>query len=135
MPETSYIILSVSLLLMVVALLPLLWQVWRTAKNAAETLETLNKSLPGILKSLEISTTNIEGITCTVKQEAEAVVLLSRKIRAIFELAKGVEGLLQQGLNNLPLINSLRTVRGLVKGVKVFFDVFLNKETDYRQEE
>ena len=48
---------------------------------------------------------------------------LSRQVRAFLGRVSDVEEILLQGIR-LPLVETLKTVRGLLKGVSVFFNVF-----------
>lgn len=126
MLETSFFILSVVFLLLVGFFIPLFLQMWRASKNMATALESLNKSLPGILKNLEEITSNISRATSLLEKEMESLSLLGNKIRAITALCEDVERLLQLGVKR-PVLEALRSARGLLKGVRVFFDVLYAK--------
>ncbi len=124
MPETKAVILSMAFFFVLLFLILFLWQMWRTAKNMTTALEALNNNLPEILANLEEITANINSATDMIKHEAEEFVLLSRKVRAILGVVNDVEEILLQGVK-LPLVETLKTTRGLLKGVRVFFKVFL----------
>ena len=130
MLETSFIILSLVFLLLVAFSFPLFWQMWRTAKNMAASLESLNQSLPNILKNLEEITTNVSSATYMLKKEVEGLSLLGDKIRKITELGTDVERMLCASVKN-PLWETFKTARALLKGLHVFFDVLYSyKESD-----
>jgi hypothetical protein len=126
MLETSFVILSVVFLLLVVISIPLFWQMWRAAKNMAMALEELNQSLPKILNNLEDITTNISSATYMLSKEAEGLSRLGSKIRGILELGEDVEQILRTGVK-FPLLKAFQTVRGVLKGVRVFIDVLSSK--------
>ena len=127
MLETSFIILSLVFLLLVAFSFPLFWQMWRTAKNLAASLESLNQSLPNILKNLEEITTNVSSATYVLKKEVEGLSLLGDKIREITELGADVERILCAGVKR-SLWETFKTARALLKGLHVFFDVLYSHE-------
>ena len=59
--EIALVILIIILILLVIFCIPILIQIWRTSKDLTMTLQTLNQSLPAILKNLEEITTNIKS--------------------------------------------------------------------------
>ena len=127
MLETSFIILSLVFLLLVAFSFPLFWQMWRTAKNLAASLESLNQSLPNILKNLEEITANVSDATYVLKKEVEGLSLLGDKIRKITELGADVERILCAGVKR-SLWETFKTARALLKGLHVFFDVLYSHE-------
>ena len=122
MPETKAVILSVAFFFVLLFLILFLWQMWRTAKNMATALEALNKNLPEILVNLEEITANINSATDMIKHEAEEFTLLSRRVRAFLGRVSDVEEILRQSIR-LPLVETLKTALGLLKGVQVFYKV------------
>jgi hypothetical protein len=127
MLETKALILSVALFLVFLFLILSLWQMWRTAKNMATALEVFNKNLPEILTNLQEITANINSATDMVKHEAVEFTLMSRQVRAFLGRVSDVESILLQGVR-LPLLEKLKTARGLFKGVRVFFSVFMGQD-------
>jgi ABC-type transporter Mla subunit MlaD len=127
MLETKAVIWSVAFFLVILFLILFLWQMWRTAKSMATALEALNKNLPEILANMQEITANINSASALVKHEAEEFVVLSRKVRAFLGVVTDVEETLLQGVR-LPLVRTLRTARGLLKGGRVFLNVFLQKD-------
>ena len=114
-------------MLLVAFSIPLLWQMWRTAKNLAASLEFLNQSLPNVLKNLEEITANVSSATYVLKKEVEGLSLLGDKIRKITELGADVERILRAGVKR-PLWEAFKTARALLKGLHVFFDVLYSHE-------
>ena len=132
MLETKSIILSAALLLVLVFLILALWQMWRTAKNMATALEEINKTLPEILANMQEITANINSATDTIRHEAEEFVLISRKVRSFLGMVTDVEEIFLQGVK-LPLVETLKTARGLLKGGRVFLNVFLQKDEPWQR--
>lgn len=135
MLETSFIMLSGAFLLVAICALPIFWQMWRVAKNTVVALETLNRSLPNILRNLEESTASLRSVASTLSQETEALTPLFQTIRTVLDLGKAVEGILLKGVQELTFGNKFKVVRGLLKGVKVFFEVFYDKHRQDSGEE
>jgi len=132
MLETKAVILSVAFFFVFLFLILFLGQMWRTAKNMATALEALNRTLPEILANLEAITANINSATYMLKHEAEEFVVISGKVRAFLGLVTDVEEILLQGVK-LPLAETLKTTRGLLKGAKVFFNVFTAQDEACRR--
>ena len=123
--EISVVILSLVFLLIAVISIPLLLQIWRTAKSMATTMQMLNESLPGILKNLEEITTSINRATHTVNEQIEGLSLVARRIQGLLGIISYIEDVLHVGAR-LPVIKTVRNVFAVLTGVKVFLKVFLS---------
>jgi len=133
MLETKAVIWSVAFFLVILLLILFLWQMWRTAKNMAMALEELNKTLPEVLANLQEITANINLASSMIRHEAEEFTLLSRKVRAFLGLVSDVEMRLLHGFK-VPLAETLNITCALLKGARVFLNVFLQKdETRHRE--
>jgi len=121
--EISVVILSVVFLLIAALSIPLLIQIWRTAKSITATLNLLNQSLPGILKNLDEITANINKATHTVNNQIESISLVVRRVQGVLELFLDFEQILRESLK-LPFFKTIKTATAALKGVRVFFDVF-----------
>jgi len=119
----SLVVLSVVVLLIALFSIPFLLQIWRTTKGIAETLELLNKSLPGILKNLEEITTNINRASSKVNDQIDGVSAALGKVQAVVGFVLDLERILLAGIR-FPLIRSMGTGVALIKGIRVFLDVF-----------
>ena len=95
----------------------------------ATALETLNQSLPEILKNLEDISKNINNATIMIHKEVEGLAVLGSKIRSILEITETAERILRWGIKP-PLVEIYRTLRGVLKGVQVFFDVLSSRHGD-----
>ena len=120
---TSLVILSVAFLLIAIFSIPFLLQIWRTTKGIAETLELLNRSLPGILKNLEEITTNINRATVKVNDQIDSVSVALGKVQAIIGFVADLERIFLSGIR-FPIIRSMGTGIALFKGMRVFLDAF-----------
>jgi len=123
--EISVVILSLVFLLIAGFSVPLLLQIWRTAKSMATTMQMLNASLPGILKNLEEITTSINKATHTVNEQIEGLSLVSRRIQGLLGIVSDIENVLHVGAR-LPVFKTVRNVFAVLTGVKVFLKVFLS---------
>ena len=73
--QLSVFILCLSFLLVALAAIPFLLQLWRTMKTLETTLQTLNRTLPGLLENLEAITLNLRHVTRTVDVQMERLAL------------------------------------------------------------
>lgn len=120
--ETALIILSLILLLLMAFIIPLLFQVWRSAKNVAMTLETLNQSLPIILKNLEEITTNANHASQNIHDQIEAISKTVNRYRGIMGVMAGLRPVISKKAP-FSLMGKLSLLSALFKGVKVFWEV------------
>lgn len=133
MHDASIVVLTIAVCLLIAVLLPLIWQLWRTARNMAIILETLERSLPGILDNLDEITTDLRSVSATVRKEVDATAALYQKLRLILDVMRGWRGLLPHGAR-CPA-SSLKRVRGVARGIKVFFDVLSERNRKSEREE
>ncbi|MDZ4165069.1 MAG: DUF948 domain-containing protein [Smithellaceae bacterium] len=124
--EITVVILGVALLLIVVFAVPFLLQLWRSAKNAAVTLEILNQRLPSILANLEEITLNVRKTTAAVNGRVEEVSAAIQKVQGFVSLVGGVNPLFL--LRPRGFIGKLRTIMALFKGINAFLYVLRTGE-------
>jgi len=127
--EISTVILCVIFLLLLGFSIPLFLQIWRAAKQMTEALESLNQSLPGILKNMDEIATNINSATQMLNTEVEGFTIISRRIRDLLAFTEDAEQIVQRGVK-APLLETLKTARGLLRGLRVFFHVLHEKKPD-----
>ncbi|MGB5218739.1 MAG: DUF948 domain-containing protein [Smithella sp.] len=128
--ETALLILVGILIVLVIFCIPLLLQIWRVSKDFSQTVQTLNQSLPLILKNLEEITNNVNSSSSMINQ----------KIQNFAGPSSGSGLLLSDLINNLqyiaplalklPIFRIVRNVMAVAKGLRVFVEVLLNKEKD-----
>jgi len=132
--DVALLILVVILIVIVLCCIPLLLQIWRVSKDLSQTVQTLNQSLPLILKNLEEITTNVNNSSAVVNKRLQT-----------FAGASGSSGLLLNDLINnlqyiaplalkLPIFRIVRNVMAVAKGLSVFVGVLLNKTKEEKME-
>jgi uncharacterized protein YoxC len=121
--EISLVVMSFVFLLIAALSIPFLIQIWRTAKSITITLHMLNQSLPGILKNLEEITTSINRASYTVNNQIEGLTHVVGRIRGTVEIFLDLEQELRAGLFS-PFFRTMKTVSAVLKGTRVFLDVF-----------
>jgi uncharacterized protein YoxC len=126
--EICLIILGIAFVLLVIFCIPILLQIWLTSKNITVTLEILNQRLPAILKNLEEITTNINSSTAAVNKEIQNVSNTVDRFHLV------VDNIVDDIKNIAPLAGKfsffqmIKNTIAIVKGVRVFMDVFLHKK-------
>ena len=126
--EIGLVILVIILILLVIFCIPILIQIWRTSKDLTMTLQTLNQSLPAILKNMEEITINVNSSTA----------ILNRRIQNFSNTAERSQLIISDIIDNiqcfapiamkLPIFQTIKKVAAVIKGIRVFIDVLLNKE-------
>jgi len=125
--EIVLTILGIAFLLLVIFCIPILMQIWRTAKDITITLETLNKSLPLLLKNLEDITTNINNSTTIVDREIQSFSRTADQIhQVVSDIVDDVKSITPSAIKS-PLFLKLKNAVAIVKGVRVFVDAFIKK--------
>jgi uncharacterized protein YoxC len=125
--EIYWLILGIALFLLIIFCIPILLQIWFTTKNITLTLDTLNRSLPIILKNLEEITTNINDSTAAVNREIQTISDTVRRFHsAIYGVIGDVQSLVPKAAN-FPLFRMIKNATAIIKGIGVFLNVFLNK--------
>jgi len=125
--EISLIIFGIVIIALIIFCIPILIQLWRTIKDAAATLETLNQSLPAILKNLEEITANINNSTAAVNREVQNIAgAIDRFQFVVKNVVHSIENIAPKTMN-LPVFQTARNVYAVAKGVRAFLHVFFSK--------
>ncbi|OPY87803.1 MAG: hypothetical protein A4E71_00832 [Smithella sp. PtaU1.Bin162] len=126
--EICLIIFSVAVLILAFFCVPILIQLWRTTKNVAVTLETLNQSLPTILTNLEEISQNIKSSTSAVNREVQNFSgTIDRFHLIVRDVVDDIQHITPVAMNS-PLFQTVKNVVAVIKGIRVFLDVFLAKK-------
>ena len=126
--EIALVILIIILILLVIFCIPILLQIWRTSKDLAMTLQTLNQSLPAILKNIEEITTNINNSTAAVNRRIQNFSNTADRAQLIIsDIIDNIQSFTPIAMK-LPIFQTIRNVAAVIKGIRVFIDVLLNKE-------
>ena len=126
--EIALVILIIILILLVIFCIPILIQIWRTSKDLTMTLQTLNLSLPAILKNLEEITTNINNSTAAVNRRIQNFSNTADRSQLIInDIIDNIQCFAPIAMK-LPILQTIKNVVAVVKGIRVFIEVLLNKE-------
>lgn len=118
----SVLILCLSFLIVAIAAVPFLLQMWRTIRSLDTTLQTLNKTLPGILENLEAITLNLSHATRTIDVQTQKMALVIDRTSVALGILWNFKSALLRGVR-LPLVQKIRTARAIGKGLRTFFAV------------
>jgi uncharacterized protein YoxC len=126
--ETFLLIIGIGFLVLLIILIPIAWQIWKTVKGVTITLKTLNETLPSILKNIAEMTGNINNSTTTINNEIQTI---SNGLNRFYSATSGIMGDVR---NFSPtavkgsLLQLVGTGASIIKGVRVFLDVFFGKK-------
>jgi uncharacterized protein YoxC len=124
--EIFLIISGIAIILLLIFCIPVLIQIWRTTRDVAVTLETLNQDLPMILKNLEEITANINNSTAAVNREVQNFTdTIGRFQFVVKNVVNSIENIAPKTMN-LPVFQTARNVFAVAKGVRAFLYVFFN---------
>ncbi len=125
--EIVLIILVAAFLLFAVFCIPILLQIWRTSKHLTITLESLNKSLPLLLKNMEDITTNINNSTSAVNREIQGFSRIADRIQFVVgDIVDDLQRITPSAIKS-PFFEKLKNAAAIVKGLRVFVDAFMKK--------
>jgi uncharacterized protein YoxC len=123
--EIGLIIMGIAILVLVVFCIPILVSLWRTTKDLAVTLETLNQSLPEILKNLEDISANINNSTTAVNREVQNFsATIGRFQLVIKDIVDDIQDIAPIAMKS-SVFQSLKNVVAVAKGIRAFLDVIL----------
>ncbi|MDI9569665.1 MAG: hypothetical protein QM278_02845 [Pseudomonadota bacterium] len=121
--ELSLLFLSMAVFLMAAFTAPLLYQARKLVKGLQASQEMLQQRLPGILQNLDEAAEKMKLTVHAVNEQVAAAAGVARRARALTELLKEVETTLRLGLR-LPVFVFLRNAGAIMKGIRVFLDVY-----------
>ena len=126
--EIGLVILVIILIILLIFFIPILLQIWRILKDVRVTLETLNQSLPMILKNMEEITENVNSSTAVINQKVQNFSNAANPSQLIIsDLINNIQCFVPMVMK-LPIFQKIRNVAAVIKGIRVFIDVLLNKE-------
>jgi uncharacterized protein YoxC len=126
--EICLLILSIAFLLLVIYCIPIFKQIWRTSKDITVILETLNQNLPTILINLEEITTNISNTTNAVNREVQDFSNTICRFQSVIKVVVDDIQHITPLAIKLPAFQTVKNIIAIIKGVRVFIDVFLARE-------
>ncbi len=126
--ETFLLIIGIGFLVLIIILLPIAWQVWKTVKGVTITLKTINETLPAILKNTAEMTGNINNSTTTINNEIQTI---SNGLNRFYSATSGIVSDVRNFSPNAvkgSFFQLFGNGLAIIKGVRVFLDVFLGKK-------
>ena len=124
--EISLLCLSLAVLLIVAFMVPLIWQIRKVVKGLALTQEMLQKSLPAILQNLEESLGTLKRTAHIVNEQVEVAAVAMKRLQAVLGVLMELENVARLGIK-LPFFRFLRNTNAVVRGVKVFLNVYTSR--------
>jgi hypothetical protein len=126
--EIGLVIFGIILILLVISHIFILLKILRTSEEITTSLQTLNQSLPMIMKNIEEITTNINNSTFAVNQRIQNFSNTADRSRLIMnDIIDNLQFFIPIAMK-LPIFHTIRNVAAVVKGLRVFMDVLLSKE-------
>ena len=126
--EIGLVILGIILILLVFSYIFILLKILRTSEDITITLQTLNQSLPTILKNLEEITTNINNSTAAVNRRIQNFSNTADRSQLIIsDIIDNIQCFAPIAMK-LPIFQTIKKVAAVIKGIRVFIDVVLNRE-------
>ncbi len=113
------VVAIVFLILVAAFLIPCLLHILRAARGMTQTLQTVNQSLPVIMRDLEGMSTHLGRTAVTVHRQVEELSATIRAIQGTLGLIVGLEEVVRRRIP-LPFLQILRTAMAVAKGVRVF---------------
>jgi hypothetical protein len=92
------------------------------------TLETLNQSLPTILKNMEEITTNVNSSTAALNRRIQNFSNTTGRSQLIIsDIIDNIQFFAPIAMK-LPIFQTIKNVVAVIKGIRVFINVLLNRE-------
>jgi uncharacterized protein YoxC len=125
--EIGLIILGTAVVLLIILYIPIILQIWHTSKHLTITLESLNKSLPLILKNMEDITTHINNCSTVVDKEIQGFARTANRLQLVVsDIVDDVQSITPSAIKS-PLFRKIKNAIAIIKGVRVFVDTFIRK--------
>lgn len=126
--EIGLLILVVILILLIIFFIPVLLQIWRVSKDLTITLQTINKSLPAILKDMEEITANVNNSTSVINKKIQNFSdTTNRSGSVINDVIDNIQYFAPLAMK-LPFLSSFKNIIAILKGISVFMDVLVKKQ-------
>jgi len=113
-----YILLGF-LLLMIILVIPFLYQLWLTVKQLTITLCNLNERLPAILKNLEEITGNMNEASQNVNARITELSVAFQRAHAFLNTVQSVEQVVRSRIG-FPFLRVFQNALPLLKGSQAF---------------
>ena len=131
--EIALFILVIILIIVIIFCIPVIWQIWRVSKDLAVTLQTLNQSLPLIMKNMEDISTNVNNSTTLINKKIQNFADSSNRTGLLMsDIFNNIQYLAPLALK-LPVFRIIKKAVAVAKGMRVFVEVLLSKEKDQKE--
>ncbi len=128
MLEIGLLILVIVLILLIIFCIPILLQIWRVSKDLTITLQTMNQSLPVIMKNMEEITANVNDSTLAINKKIQNLSdTTNRSGLVINDVIENIQHFAPLAMK-LPVFSSFKNIFAVLKGISVFMDVLLKKQ-------
>jgi len=128
MLEIGLLILVIILILLIIFCIPILLQIWRVSKDLTITLQTMNQSLPTIMKNMEEITANVNNSTSLMNSKIQSFSdPTNRSGMVITDIIDNIQYFAPLAMK-LPVFSSFKNIMAVLKGISVFMDVLLKKQ-------
>lgn len=128
MLEIGLLVLVIILIMLIIFCIPILLQIWRVSKDLTITLQTMNQSLPTIMKNMEEITANVNNATSLMNKKIQGISdTTNRSGMVITDIIDNIQYFAPLAMK-LPIFSSFKNIMAVLKGISVFMDVLLKKQ-------
>jgi uncharacterized protein YoxC len=124
--EISFLILTLAFVLFSFFSILYLLQLRRTAQSIEEILQNLNKSLPGILTSVDSIAANLADTSQILKNQASSLSYSLDKIQNMVDEIILFERMLRKEIET-PVMQTIGTCNAILSGVRAFLFTFFSR--------
>jgi uncharacterized protein YoxC len=124
--EISFLILTLAFVLFSFYSILYLLQLRRTAQSIEEILHSLNKSLPGILTSVDSIAANLADTSQILKNQASSLSHSLDKIQNMVDEIILFERMLRKEIET-PVMQTIGTGNAILSGVRAFLLTFFSR--------
>lgn len=124
--EISLLIVSVAVLVLVLFLIPTIIQLRKSAKRIEQVSTHLDQQLPAILENVSAITAALNNIVSNGQQQMETLGDAVQNAKLMVDDVVDFEKRLRSQIEN-PIVDTLTTVTALVKAVRAFLVIILDR--------
>jgi len=125
--EIGVLILSISVFILVVFLVPTIIQIKRSARGVEKSSEILNAQLPSIVQNINQMSESLNEIISSGRKQTETLAQATREIKMMVDSIVDFERNLQKKIEE-PLLETVTTLAAITKAVRTFFIIILDKK-------
>jgi methyl-accepting chemotaxis protein len=125
--EIGVLILSISVFILVVFLIPTIIQIKRSALGVEESSKILNAQLPNIVQNINQMSESLNEIISSGRQQTETLSQVTREIKLMVDNIVDFERDLQKRIEE-PLLETVSTLAAITKAVRTFIIILFDKK-------